>query len=94
MRKTVASAGKGSRDEARDDKKDFAMTMRKTKQKPEQQLGMSGSWCPIWSKCETSASSKPLTRASFGDDPARLFRKTIESQSKGRHGYSEDYVYN
>jgi hypothetical protein len=48
MRKTVASVGIGSCDGARDGKKGLAMTMRKTKQKPEQQLGMSGSWCRVW----------------------------------------------
>jgi hypothetical protein len=40
MRKTVASIGRGYRDEFHDDKQDIALAMRKTKQKPEQQLGL------------------------------------------------------
>jgi hypothetical protein len=74
----VASAGEGSRDEAHDREKGVVLTMKELNQKPEQQLRLDRG-VASGSKCETSASSWPLTRASFGNDPARTFRITIES---------------
>jgi hypothetical protein len=43
VRKTVASAGKGSRDEAHDREKGIALIMGRTKEKHEQQLGLEAS---------------------------------------------------